>query len=190
MYCHFQTMVLLTFHTNAIKTCTCLGRFLSEVAPAGTLLLPPSRGSSSGTISPFANTFTILPVTFIANKIDLVHPHCVYILQTIECAHRVWNSLVMLRYHLSAVSVHQSVCHSHGSAQLYCAKTAEQIKILFGINTLGGPRNIVLDGRPKPQNDGRGIRCSFRQITLVSCSISIRYRYGIDESRYRHIANK
>jgi len=43
-----------------------------------------------------------------------------------------------------AVTVCQSVCHP---AQLgFTAKTAEQIKILFGVNTLRGPRNIVLDG--------------------------------------------
>jgi len=27
---------------------------------------------------------------------------------------------------------------------------AEKIKLLFGMNTLGGPRNIVLDGGPDP----------------------------------------
>jgi len=43
-----------------------------------------------------------------------------------------------------------SVCLSYGSTRLHCAKTAEQIKILFGVNTLGGPRNIVLDRPPDP----------------------------------------
>jgi len=36
-----------------------------------------------------------------------------------------------------------SVCRS---TWLYCGKTAERIEILFEVNTLGGPRNIVLDG--------------------------------------------
>jgi len=40
----------------------------------------------------------------------------------------------------------QSVCLSRGSSQLRCAKTAEQIKMLFGVNTPGGPWNVVLDG--------------------------------------------
>jgi len=43
-----------------------------------------------------------------------------------------------------------SVCLSRGSTRLHCAKTAEQIKILFVVNTLGGPRNIALDGAPDP----------------------------------------
>jgi len=43
-----------------------------------------------------------------------------------------------------------SICLSCGSTRLHCAKMAEQIKILFGVNTLGGPRNIVLDGHPDP----------------------------------------
>jgi len=43
-----------------------------------------------------------------------------------------------------------SVCLSCGSAWLHCAKMAEQIKILFGLNTLGDLRNIVLDSGPDP----------------------------------------
>jgi len=39
-----------------------------------------------------------------------------------------------------------SVSLSCGSTQLHCAKTAEQINILFRANTLGGLCNIVLDG--------------------------------------------
>jgi len=46
------------------------------------------------------------------------------------------------------VSVNLSICHV---AQLaHCAKAAEQIKILFGINILGGPRNTVFDEGPDP----------------------------------------
>jgi len=42
------------------------------------------------------------------------------------------------------LSVCTSVCLSRDSTQLRCAKAAEQIKMLFGVNTLGGPRDIVL----------------------------------------------
>jgi len=42
-----------------------------------------------------------------------------------------------------AVSVSQSVCLSRGSSRLHCGITDEHIKILFGVNTLGGPINIV-----------------------------------------------
>jgi len=38
-------------------------------------------------------------------------------------------------------SVHQSVSQSsRGSTRLHCAKTAELIKMLFGVNTLRGQR--------------------------------------------------
>jgi len=43
-----------------------------------------------------------------------------------------------------------SVCPSRCLARLRCAKTAGQIMILFGVNTLGSPRNIVLDGGLDP----------------------------------------
>jgi len=43
-----------------------------------------------------------------------------------------------------AVSVRQSVMRL--SSALLCKETA--IHILFGVNTLWGPRNIVLDGGP------------------------------------------
>jgi len=43
----------------------------------------------------------------------------------------------------------RSVCLSvsllRGSTRLRCAKTAKRIKTLFGLNTFGGPRNIVLE---------------------------------------------
>jgi len=41
--------------------------------------------------------------------------------------------------------------------QLHPAKTAVWIKVLFGVETLGGLRNIVLDGGPDPPV-GRGMR--------------------------------
>jgi len=55
-----------------------------------------------------------------------------------------------------AVSVCQSVCLSRGSTRLHCAKMAEQIKILFMVNTPGGPSNIVLDGGPDTTSARRG----------------------------------
>jgi len=59
----------------------------------------------------------------------------------------------------------QSVCLSRSSTGNHCAKTAEQMKMLFGVNTLGGPRNIVLDGGPDPPTArGRVIRYSLCHI--------------------------
>jgi len=43
-----------------------------------------------------------------------------------------------------------SVCLSCSSSRLRCAKTAERIKMLFGVNTPGGPWNIVSDGGADP----------------------------------------
>jgi len=37
------------------------------------------------------------------------------------------------------------VCLSRGSTRLHRTKTAERIKIPFGVNTVGVPRNIVLE---------------------------------------------
>jgi len=53
-------------------------------------------------------------------------------------------------------SVRPLVCLSRGSTRLHCAITAEQIKVLFGVNTFGGPRNIVLNGGPDPSQRGEG----------------------------------
>jgi len=47
------------------------------------------------------------------------------------------------------------LCLSRGSSQLHCAKTAEQIKMLFGVNTPGGPWNIVFHGGPDSFTDGK-----------------------------------
>jgi len=50
-----------------------------------------------------------------------------------------------------------SVCLSRGLTRLLCEKTAELIKMLFGVNTLGGPRNIVLYmGPDSPHREGEG----------------------------------
>jgi len=42
-----------------------------------------------------------------------------------------------------ATFVCESVCLSRGSSRLHCAQMAEQIKILFGVNTPGGHRQCV-----------------------------------------------
>jgi len=63
-------------------------------------------------------------------------------------------------------SVRPSVRLSRGLTWLHCVKMAERIKMLFGMNTLGGPRNIVLDGALIPPQREEGIRCSLRQSTL------------------------
>jgi len=55
-----------------------------------------------------------------------------------------------------AVSVCLSVCLSRGSSRLHCEKMAEQIKMLFGLNTPVGHWNIVLDvGFDPPTERGR-----------------------------------
>jgi len=46
-----------------------------------------------------------------------------------------------------------SVSLSGGSTRLHCAKTAERIKLLFGVNTLWRPRDIVLHVDPDPPTD-------------------------------------
>jgi len=47
-----------------------------------------------------------------------------------------------------------SVSLSRSSTRLCCTKTSERIKILFVVNTVGGPRNIVLDGNHDPPQRG------------------------------------
>jgi len=44
------------------------------------------------------------------------------------------------------LSASVSVCLSRDSTRFRCAKTAKRINIVFGVNTFGGPWNIVLDG--------------------------------------------
>jgi len=46
---------------------------------------------------------------------------------------------------VSALFVSLSVCLSCGFTQLWCAKMAEQIEVVFGVKNLGGSRNIGLD---------------------------------------------
>jgi len=55
--------------------------------------------------------------------------------------------------------------------RLRCAKTAEQIKMLFEVKTLGSQGTyIVLHGIPDHPREGKGreIRCGRRQITLTT----------------------
>jgi len=56
-------------------------------------------------------------------------------MQTIDTADRGVDPSVSL-------SVCSSVCLSRGVARLYYTNTAERIKMLFGVNALGGPGNI------------------------------------------------
>jgi len=50
-----------------------------------------------------------------------------------------------------------SVCLSRGSTRLRCARTAEGMKIVFGVNTPVDPINIVLDGGlDPPYSKGEG----------------------------------
>jgi len=46
------------------------------------------------------------------------------------------------------IALSLSVRLSRGRTRLHCTKTADRIKIPFGVNTLGGPRKIVLDEGP------------------------------------------
>jgi len=60
---------------------------------------------------------------------------------------------------------------SRGSTRLHCTKTAEQIKTLFGVNTLGGPWNIVLDEDPDPPHSkGKG---DSMQLSLNYCGLFV-----------------
>jgi len=66
-----------------------------------------------------------------------------------------------------------SVCLSRDSSRLRCAKMAEQIKMLFRVNTPGCPWNIVLDVGTDPPQRRRGgprleILCAYRLIGALS----------------------
>jgi len=97
------------------------------------------------------------------------------LLGCIECTHEC-----RLLSPLFAVSVCQSVrpsvCLSRGSTRLRCAKTAEQIKILFGVNTLGCPRNTVLDGGSDPPlRRGWGFDATFAKLLWPFVVIRLLY---------------
>jgi len=73
-----------------------------------------------------------------------------------------------------------SVYLSRGSTRLCCAKTAEQIKILFRVNTLGGPRNILLISH----GTGRAFSAAFgKSIWLV---VLKHYIGGVMAQSVRH----
>jgi len=72
-------------------------------------------------------------VFFLCHTIAVVRPHRMHQMQTI-----VTND--------PGVCLLVCLSESSGSTQLHCAKTAERIKMVFAVNTLGGPRNIVLVG--------------------------------------------
>jgi len=61
-----------------------------------------------------------------------------------------------------------SVCDA--VMRLRCANMAERIDVLFGMETPGDARNIVLDGVFQLLWRGKaGIRCGLHQITLATC---------------------
>jgi len=59
-----------------------------------------------------------------------------------------------MRCRLLLLVIAVSVCLSCGSSRLYCAKVAEQSKLLFGVSTPCGPCNIVSDWDPDPPQTG------------------------------------
>jgi len=61
-----------------------------------------------------------------------------------------------------------SVCLLCSSSRLHCAKMAEQIKILIGMNSHWGPWNIVLDWGHDPPQEGDLIQSLLNQFGLVS----------------------
>jgi len=53
-----------------------------------------------------------------------------------------------------ATDIH--VCLSRGFTQLWCAKTAERIEVLFGVKTWGPKEHHVRRGSYSPHGDGEG----------------------------------
>jgi len=72
------------------------------------------------------------------------------------------NSIRLYRMHemQSILTDVRGVCQSRGSSRLHCAKMAQQIKMLFGVNILEGQWNTVLDVGPGPLT-GRGSVLNF-----------------------------
>jgi len=68
------------------------------------------------------------------------------------------------------------VCLSRGLTRLHCAKSAKRIKILFGVNTFGGPRTTVLDGGPDPPQGGAEKLGKF-------CQLRTHYISGLAQAR-------
>jgi len=50
-----------------------------------------------------------------------------------------------------------------------CAKIAERVDVLFGVETPRDPRKIVLDRVPISRGEGKRVDAPCRQITLATC---------------------
>jgi len=61
----------------------------------------------------------------------------------------------------------RSMCLSHGSSKLHCAKLAKHKQMLFGVNTPVIPWNTVLDVSPDPPTE-RGLSFKFWDALLSS----------------------
>jgi len=74
----------------------------------------------------------------------------------------------------------RGVCLSRSLSRLHCAKMAKQIKMLFGVNTPGGPWSIVLNvgGHDPLYREGKGPLLNFwtllispERLKLETCSL-------------------
>jgi len=131
-----------------------------------------SLNAGGGTASRAAKR--VLECTTIALRHDAVEDRVQGRVDVVQYACITHNVLCRMHEMQTIVTdirgVRQSVCLSRGSTRLHCAKTAEQIKMLFGVNSLGSQENIVLERSPDlPSARKMGIRCSLRHITLASC---------------------
>jgi len=73
------------------------------------------------------------------------------------------NTLPLSHCH-KQLDVYWTIAIPASVMRLRCANTAEWIKVLLGLETLGDPENVILDHCP----DFLHIRCGLHQITL-SC---------------------
>jgi len=78
-----------------------------------------------------------------------------------------------------------SVCLSRDSTRLHSRKTAKRIKMLFGVNTLGGPGNSMLNGGPDPPQRGGGFDAAFAKLLWLLVSVKVRLLHGILEFVYQ-----
>jgi len=54
-----------------------------------------------------------------------------------------------------------------------CAKTAERIDVLFGLESPGDPRNILLHGGPHPPRQGEGrLDAAFSKLHVLSLLVT------------------
>jgi len=97
-----------------------------------------------------------------SNMSDWIPVACYHILGRIECM-RCGHLRLMI---LASVSLYDT--------RVGCAKTAERIDVLFGMETSGNRRNIDEKGErcPHPHSKWEGVRCGLRQITLTTCQES------------------